>query len=104
MTHTMSTLRFVHRSRAHHCVTDGPVWVPCEFDVDADGHAEIVGGSRCHKYPALAKQASAFHNGDHGWEVGSNGSGSNKNSWRFQLQICVSLEIKFQRSFLQPRF
>lgn len=58
MTHSMSTLRFVHRSRADHRVTDGPVWVPCEFDVDADGHAEIVGGSRCHKYPALAKQAS----------------------------------------------
>lgn len=50
--------QFVHRLRADHRVTDGPVWVPCEFDVDADGHAEIVGGSRCHKYPALAKQVA----------------------------------------------
>ena len=102
MTHSMSTLRFVHRSRADHRVTDGPVWVPCEFDVDADGHAEIVGGSRCHKYPALAKQASFSEWGP--WMgSGFEWLGSNKNSWRFQLQICVCLEIKFA-SFLHPRF
>lgn len=36
----------------------GPVWVPCEFDIDSEGHAQIVGGSRCHKYPALAEKVA----------------------------------------------
>eukprot|EP00435_Cladocopium_sp_Y103_P049218 s1191_g14.t1 len=37
----------------------GPVWVPCEFDIDSEGRAQIVGGSRCHKYPALAEKVAS---------------------------------------------
>lgn len=42
-------------------VRDGPggaVWVPCEFDVKADGSACLVGGRRSHIYPHLAKDVA----------------------------------------------
>ncbi|CAE7695808.1 unnamed protein product, partial [Symbiodinium pilosum] len=37
---------------------EGPVWVPCEFDVDADGAAHLVGGSRSHRNPGLAARVA----------------------------------------------
>ncbi|CAE7631305.1 unnamed protein product [Symbiodinium sp. CCMP2592] len=37
---------------------DGPVWVPCEFDVSADGRAHLVGGPRSHTFPTLAARVA----------------------------------------------
>ena len=37
---------------------DGPVWVPCEFDITADGAASLVGGMRSHQHPHLAQQVA----------------------------------------------
>ncbi|OLP77655.1 hypothetical protein AK812_SmicGene42267 [Symbiodinium microadriaticum] len=37
---------------------DGPVWVPCEFDVSADGRACLVGGPRSHAFPTLAARVA----------------------------------------------
>ncbi|CAE7370303.1 unnamed protein product [Symbiodinium necroappetens] len=44
--------QFVHRTR------DGPVWVPCEFDISADGTASLVGGTRSHANPHLAQHVA----------------------------------------------
>ena len=44
--------QFVHQTR------DGPVWVPCEFDISADGTASLVGGMRSHPYPQLAQHVA----------------------------------------------
>mmetsp|Transcript_8854 Transcript_8854/g.21143 ORF Transcript_8854/g.21143 Transcript_8854/m.21143 type:complete len:636 (+) Transcript_8854:45-1952(+) len=43
--------RFVHET------PDGPVWVPCEFDI-TEGVAQLVGGSRSHRFPHLAKEVA----------------------------------------------
>ncbi|CAK9111759.1 unnamed protein product [Durusdinium trenchii] len=37
---------------------EGPVWVPCEFDVDSCGRAQLVGGTRSHQHPDLARQVA----------------------------------------------
>ncbi|CAE7029237.1 Cog5 [Symbiodinium sp. CCMP2592] len=44
--------RFVQQTR------DGPVWVPCEFDVSADGTPSLVGGMRSHAHPRLAQHVA----------------------------------------------
>ncbi|CAE7266104.1 unnamed protein product [Symbiodinium necroappetens] len=44
--------QFVHQTR------DGPVWVPCEFDISADGTASLVGGTRSHANPHLAQHVA----------------------------------------------
>ncbi|CAE7030120.1 unnamed protein product [Symbiodinium sp. KB8] len=44
--------QFVHQTR------DGPVWVPCEFDISADGTASLVGGMRSHANPHLAQHVA----------------------------------------------
>ncbi|CAE7211102.1 unnamed protein product [Symbiodinium sp. CCMP2592] len=36
----------------------GPMWVPCEFDISADGTPSLVGGARSHAYPHLAQHAA----------------------------------------------
>ena len=37
---------------------DGPVWVPCEFDIAADGTPTLVGGMRSHQHPHLAQHVA----------------------------------------------
>ena len=44
--------QFVHQTR------DGPAWVPCEFDISADGTASLVGGLRSHLFPQLAQHVA----------------------------------------------
>ena len=44
--------QFVHQTRG------GPVWVPCEFDISADGTASLVGGTRSHANPHLAQHVA----------------------------------------------
>ncbi|CAE7211096.1 unnamed protein product [Symbiodinium sp. CCMP2592] len=44
--------QFVHQTR------DGPVWVPCEFDISTDGAVSLVGGMRSHPYPQLAQHVA----------------------------------------------
>ena len=44
--------QFVHET------AEGPVWVPCEFDISADGTPSLVGGARSHAYPHLAQHAA----------------------------------------------
>ena len=44
--------QFVHQTR------DGPVWVPCEFDISADGTPSLVGGMRSHACPHLAQHVA----------------------------------------------
>ena len=44
--------QFVHQTRG------GPVWVPCEFDISADGTASFLGGTRSHANPHLAQHVA----------------------------------------------
>jgi len=44
--------KFVHQT------SDGPVWVPCEFDISADGSPALVGGARSHAHPHLAQHVA----------------------------------------------
>ena len=44
--------QFVQQTR------DGPVWVPCEFDISADGTPSLVGGMRSHAHPHLAQHVA----------------------------------------------
>jgi len=37
---------------------EGPVWVPCEFDVDTDGDARLAGGDRSHVFPELTERVA----------------------------------------------